>query len=148
MLMVEGRQPTITKQRSISCSCGRTPIVAKGLCGSCYTMKRQDAEYYGGLREKVLQRDGHACRVCGKAGRGKKSIMVHHRVPGKSVLSLMISLCLGCHSRVHKLAVIDEADAPELLRILWREQHPQGIEQYALDYSTALITHQTGSLFA
>jgi hypothetical protein len=106
-------------------------------------MKRQDAEYYGGLREKVLQRDGHACRVCGKAGRGKKSIMVHHRVPGKSVLSLMISLCLGCHSRVHKLAVIDDADAPELLRILWREQHPQGTEQYALDYSTALITHQT-----
>jgi hypothetical protein len=36
----------------------------------------------------------------------------------------------------------------ELLRILWREQHPQGTEQYALDYSTALITHQTGSLFA
>jgi hypothetical protein len=60
----------------------------------------------------------------------------------------MISLCLDCHSRVHKLAVIDDADAPELLRILWREQHPHGTEQYALDYTIARIGHQTGSPFA
>jgi hypothetical protein len=27
-------------------------------------MKRQDDEYFGGLREAVLERDGYRCRVC------------------------------------------------------------------------------------
>ncbi len=67
------------------------------LCATCYTLKRQDAEYFGGLREQVLERDGYACRVCGDPDPG-----VHHREPGKSVLHLMIALCAGCHAKVHR----------------------------------------------
>jgi hypothetical protein len=55
-------------------------------------LRRQDDEYFGGLREVVLERDGYRCRVCDASGRDKSSIIVHHRVKGKSVLALMISL--------------------------------------------------------
>jgi hypothetical protein len=69
-------------QSAICCSCGRVQILALGLCASCYSLKRQDDEYYGGLREAVLKRDAYCCRVCGASGRDKRSITVHHRVPG------------------------------------------------------------------
>lgn len=40
-----------------------------------------------------------------------RSIVVHHRVPGKSLLNLMIALCPGCHSKVHRTkAVLVEGD--------------------------------------
>jgi hypothetical protein len=42
------------------CPCGNQEILAIGLCPTCYTLKRQDAEYFGGLREQVLERDGYA----------------------------------------------------------------------------------------
>jgi hypothetical protein len=137
----------ITRQRSFSCTCGRTPIVAKGLCASCYAMKRYDEEHFGGLREDVLRRDGHACCVCGKSGWSRKSILVHHRVPGLSVMAFMISLCISCHDRVHKLAMLDDSEASELFRILWREQHPKGQEQYELDFTKKLPCPESKLLF-
>jgi 5-methylcytosine-specific restriction endonuclease McrA len=115
------------------CRCGREKIVANGLCATCYTLKRQDAEYFGGLREVVLERDDYSCRVCGASGRNKNSITVHHRVPGKSVLHLMISLCPGCHAKVHRTKAVLSEMVPLLLE-LWREQHPDGHEQTQLDF--------------
>ena len=107
-------------QRPLCCPCGRTDILALGLCGTCYTLKRQDAEYFGGLREQVLERDGYACRVCGAPGRTKRSIIVHHRKPGVSTLPLMISLCPACHAKVERLqTVLDPLPLPPL-----RCQHP------------------------
>jgi hypothetical protein len=41
------------------CRCGNQKILAHGLCSTCYTLRRQDDEYFGGLRETVLQRDGY-----------------------------------------------------------------------------------------
>ncbi len=108
-------------------------ILAHGLCSNCYTLKRQDEEYFGGLREAVLERDGYCCRVCGASGRDKRSITVHHRVPGKSVLHLMISLCPGCHAKVHRTKVV-LTELPPLLLVLWREQHPDGHEQTILNF--------------
>ena len=120
-------------QTALHCRCGNEKILAHGLCATCYTLKRQDDEYFGGLREKVLERDGYRCRVCDASGRNKRSIIVHHRVPGKSVIHLMISLCPGCHAKVHRtIAVLTEM--PLLLLELWREQHPRGHEQTALDF--------------
>ena len=52
-------------QTVICCPCGNEKILALGFCAICYTLKQQDAEYFGGLREQVLERDGYACRVCG-----------------------------------------------------------------------------------
>jgi len=120
-------------QRALHCPCGRTKILAQGLCGTCYTLKRQDEEYFGGLREAVLKRDGHRCRVCGKPGGRKRTLAVHHRVAGKSELGLMITLCLAHHAMVTRTLVLLE-DWPELLRVLWREQHPEAHEQTALDF--------------
>ncbi len=125
----------IPAQLAMTCRCGQTKILALGLCATCYTLKRHDEEYFGGLREAVLERDGYACRVCGASGRNKRSITVHHRVPGKSKLHLMISLCPGCHAKVHRTkAVLSEM--PPLLLELWREQHPHGHEQFMLGLNT------------
>ncbi len=120
-------------QRALYCRCGNEKILALGLCATCYTLKRQDEEYFGGLREAVLQRDDYCCRVCGASGRRKRSIVVHHRVPGKSILNLMISLCPGCHAKVGRTKVV-LSEMPPLLLQLWREQHPKGHEQIRLDF--------------
>jgi hypothetical protein len=45
------------------CPCGAAKVLARGLCSSCYNLKRQDEEYYGGHREEVLKRDDYRCRV-------------------------------------------------------------------------------------
>ncbi len=120
-------------QRAFYCRCGREKIIANGHCATCYTLRRQDARHFGGLRERVLERDGHTCRGCGASGRDKRSIVVHHRRPGRSRLDLMISLCPGCHARIHRTRAVLSA-MPPLLRELWRELHPRGHEQTALDF--------------
>ena len=93
-------------QRSMHCPCGREKIFANGLCASCYNLKRQDAESFGGLRETVLERDGYHCRVCAAPSGRKREVIVHYRVPGKSVLALMIDLCPGCHAKVHRTKAV------------------------------------------
>ena len=45
----------------------------------------------------------------------------------------LISLCPGHHAMVHRLEVVDRL-LPPLLLDLWREQHPGGWEQLALDF--------------
>ena len=127
------------RQTVMHCPCGKSKVLALGLCATCYTLKRQDEEYFGGLREMVLERDGYRCRVCDASGRDKRSIIVHHRVPGKSELNLMLSLCPGCHAKVHRTKTILRAMPPLLLR-LWREQHPRGHEQVQLDFTTKRVS--------
>lgn len=134
-------------QRSLHCRCGNGKILANDLCATCYTLKRQDAEYFGGLRERVLERDGYACRVCGASGRRKRSIVVHHRVPGKSILNLMISLCPACHAKVGRTTVALRVMPPLLLE-LWREQHPEGHEQTALDFRVKCTVPKSVPLFS
>lgn len=133
-------------QRIMHCPCGKEKVLALGLCATCYTLKRQDDEYFGGLREAVLERDGYRCRVCDASGRDRRSIIVHHRVPGKSVLKLMISLCPACHAKVHRtIAVVTEI--PALLLELWREQHLNGHEQTMLSFDVAPPAPMPLSLF-
>jgi 5-methylcytosine-specific restriction endonuclease McrA len=96
-------------------------------------LKRQDEEYFGGLREAVLERDGYRCRGCGAPGREKRSIIVHHRVPGVSKLELMISLCPGCHAKVERTKTVLSEMTP-LLLALWREQHTEAQEQIMLGF--------------
>ena len=121
-------RPRVKKgtQRVMHCPCGRENILAQGLCGTCYTLKRQDAEYFGGNREVVLARDGHRCTVpgCTTSKRGKRSIAVHHRVPGNNDPKLMLTLCLACHAKVTRTQFVQD-DWPPLLRILWREAAPR-----------------------
>ena len=136
-----------SRQRAMLCRCGNEKMLAHGLCATCYTLKRQDEEHFGGLRERVLERDGYRCRVCDASGRDKRSIIVHHRIPRKSVLPLMISLCPACHARVHRtLAVLTEM--PPLLLQLWREQHPHGHEQKTLNFKAPGPPAESVPLFA
>jgi hypothetical protein len=111
------------------CPCGRSEILALGLCSSCYSMRRQDEENYAGLREAVLDRDGRHCRACPNNERRK--VCVHHRVPGVSKLDLMITLCTGCHAIVERTQIVLGEMTP-LLLVLWREKHPEGKEQLYL----------------
>jgi hypothetical protein len=133
-------------QRALQCRCGREKILAQGMCSTCYTLKRQDEAYFGGLREQVLEREGYASRVCGASGRRKRSIVVHHRVPGKSVLSLMISLRPACHAKVSRTRTVLSHMLPLLLE-LWREQHPQAHEQTALNLKVQSQPSRTERLF-
>src|SRR5271154_5106630 len=120
-------------RHAMKCPCGREKVLAHGLCASCYTLKRRDAERFGGLRDQVLKRDGYVCRGCGAQGRTKRSIPVHHRKPGVSELDLMISLCPTCHAKVERTQMVLSEMNP-LPRELWREKHPQGQEQFALEF--------------
>ena len=135
-----------TAQGVLHCRCGREKVLAHGLCGTCYTLKRQDREHFGGLREAVLERDGYRCRVCDASGRDKWSITVHHRVPGRSALHLMIALCPGCHAKVHRTKAILWVLPPLLLK-LWREQHPFGHEQKMLNFVPRQMPAQRVPLF-
>jgi hypothetical protein len=124
-----------TKQRGMFCPCGRSGILALGLCSSCYSMKRQDEENYGDLREAVLDRDGRRCRACPNSERRK--LCVHHRVPGVSKLELMITLCTGCHAIVERTQIV-LGEMTALLLVLWREKHPEGMEQLYLPLDSEL----------
>ena len=104
---------TPVKQRGMFCPCGRSEILALGLCSSCYSMKRQDEENYGGLREAVLDRDQRRCRACPNIERRK--LCVHHRVPGVSRLDLMITLCTACHAIVERTQMVLGEMTPLLL---------------------------------
>jgi hypothetical protein len=44
----------------------------------------------------------------------------------------MLSLCPGCHAKIHRTKAVLSAMPPLLLK-LWREQHPKGHEQKQLD---------------
>ena len=134
------------RQRVMHCPCGESKVLALGLCATCYSLKRQDAERFGGLREAVLERDGYRCCVCDASGRDKRSIVVHHRIPGRSALKVMISLCPGCHAKVHRTKAVLSLMPPLLLQ-LWREQHPQGYEQGHLDFATYTTPAQAVPLF-
>jgi hypothetical protein len=116
------------------------------MCATCYSLRRQDEEHFGGLRERVLEGDGYRCRVCDAPGTGKRSVIVHHRVPGRSELKLMISLCPACHARVHRTNAVLVA-MPPLILVPWREQHPKGHEQRMMDFDLSLPAQANLSLF-
>ena len=122
-------------------------MLARGLCATCYSLHRQDDEHFGGLREAVLDRDGRRCRVCDAPGGRKRSLAVHHRVPGRSELGLMITLCLACHARVTRQLALN-ACWPPLLVELWREQHPEAHEQLQLDFAVRTTPPKPVPLFS
>ncbi len=106
-------------QRALFCHCGRDFPWTAGLCRSCYRAAAHSRQYFSGLRGEILERDGHQCRACGSADR----LHVHHRKPGVNDRDWLITVCAGCHARLHRLAAL-RIWIPELLVALWIEQHP------------------------
>ena len=134
-------------QQRMHCPCRRAKILALGLCATCYTLKRQDEEDFGGMREQVLDRDRRRCRVCDAPGGRKRSLAVHHRVAGLSEFDLMITLCLKHHAMVTRTLVMVQ-NWPSLLIQLWREQHPEAHEQLQLNFSFRTTPAEPVPLFA
>jgi hypothetical protein len=116
-------------------SCGASATLVQGFCAPCYSAQRHDLLHFGGLRARVLERDRHACRVCGEGKSAERRLHVHHRKPGISRANLLIALCPAHHALVHRLAVLDRI-LPPLLVELWREQHPHAPEQLVFGFET------------
>ena len=96
----------------------------------------------------VLARDSNLCRIpgCTSLKRGKRSLAVHHRVAGNNNPDLMITLCLGHHAMVTRTQLLRK-EWPELLRVLWREQHPEGHEQTILNFAVKPVAIKRVPLF-
>lgn len=101
------------------CPCGRDRPAIAGRCRSCYRSLAHSRQRFAGRREEVLRRDGGACCACGVARR----LHVHHRRPGRNESRWLITVCVVCHGRLHRLAALRRW-LPEPLVALWAEQHP------------------------
>ena len=62
---------------------------------------RLDPVSYESLRQQILRRDGWRCQMCG----AMSNLEVHHRDfrshSGEDSEENLITLCTGCHARVH-----------------------------------------------
>jgi hypothetical protein len=105
---------------ALFCGCGRRPVELKKpyCCRPCYCRRYRSLRFFGGLREVVLKRDRFRCRACGASAR----LVVHHR-SGDNQKRRLITLCIGCHTRVHRYRAL-RSWVPEVLIKLWREWHP------------------------
>jgi hypothetical protein len=82
-------------QLSFLCPCGKR--IALKTLGCCrYDRRHHSLRFFGGLRERVLERDGFRCRGCGKCS----ALVVHHRDP-RNRADLLVTLCIRCHIRIH-----------------------------------------------
>ena len=126
--------PTRDRQHHLWCRvCGAGNLLARGLCRRCYSRHWFDRRFFGGRRERVRERDGGFCQACGHPGRGTRALPVHHRRPGLSQDRYLITVCRRCHVRIHRTRMLLKI-LPALLVELWREQHPDGVEQLTLDF--------------
>ncbi len=106
-------------QLSLLCSCGkRIALKALGCCRSCYDRRHHSLRFFGGLRERVLERDRFRCRGCGK----RSALVVHHR-ERRNRANLLVTLCIRCHIRIHRSSGLRYWFSEMLVR-LWRELHP------------------------
>jgi 5-methylcytosine-specific restriction endonuclease McrA len=63
---------------------------------------RLETDVYEQLRNQILRRDGWRCQSCGTMS----NLEVHHRDfrshSGKDSEENLITLCNGCHTRIHR----------------------------------------------
>jgi len=129
-----------TAQLDLLCACGRRPVELKvlGCCRLCYQRHYHSVRWFGGLRELILKRDRFRCRACGVGRR----LVVHHR-DERNAKSLLITLCIRCHVRLHRSRRL-RYWVPEALLGLWRELHPTVPLQLQLPFAvTTRATYET-----
>ena len=116
-------------QLSFLCPCGkRIALKTLGCCRSCYDRRRHSLRFFGGLRERVLERDHFRCRGCGK----RSALVVHHRDRCNRA-DLLVTLCIRCHIRIHRSSGL-RCWFSEMLVRLWRELHPNDPVQLQLTF--------------
>ena len=70
-----GYSVSLDPQIPLCCPCGSFQLFCRGWCLACYGRRSRSRARFGGLREKILARDHHGCRVCG----AREGLVVHHR---------------------------------------------------------------------
>jgi hypothetical protein len=117
-------------QFSFLCSCGKKPIELKtlGCCRQCYDRRHHSVRFFGGMRERVLERDRFRCRGCGE----RRRLLVHHR-DRSNESNLLVTLCIRCHVRIHRSLGIRHWLSGVLLK-LWRELHQHDPMQLQLAF--------------
>ena len=109
------------------CPCGkRIALKTFGCCRSCYDRRHHSLRFFGGLRERVLERDRFRCRGCGR----RSALVVHHR-DRRNRANLLVTLCIRCHIRIHRSSGLRYWFS-EMLARLWRELHPNASMQLQL----------------
>jgi hypothetical protein len=110
---------------------------------SCYR-RRYSVHFFGGNRDSALEHDGRACRACQSQ---HYYLNVHHRHPGDH--TQLVTLCAGCHARVHRTGILRRW-LPEILVLLWREWHPDSVEQLQLplELSAAALSGAGWQIFS
>ncbi len=127
---IEGRGQPV--QLSFLCPCGkRIALKALGCCRSCYDRRHHSLRFFGGLRERVLERDRFRCRGCGK----RSALVVHHR-DRYNRANVLVTLCIRCHIRIHHSSGLKYWFSGMLVR-LWRELHPNEPMQLQLTFRKA-----------
>ena len=117
---------------SFLCPCGkRIALKALGCCRSCYDRRHHSLRFFGGLRERVMERDRFRCRGCGK----RSALVVHHR-DRHNRANLLVTLCIRCHIRIHHSSGLRYWFSEMLVR-LWRELHPNDPVQLQLTFRKA-----------
>jgi len=106
--------------------CGQAVLVAHGLCRRYYDRRRHSRHRFGGFREQVLGRDG-----CCQVRFADRPLLVHHRRPGTDKPAWQITVCRGCHTRLHRRQQLPGVYGALFFR-LWREQHPRSPAQLCL----------------
>ena len=70
-----------------------------------------DSRKWSKLRKKALRRDNHECHVCKSSPGQGGSLHVHHIEPrsegGEDSLDNLITLCHGCHEKLHGWPIPD-----------------------------------------
>ena len=82
--------------------CGNEKETQTKLCDRCkeYSLGVVQKHNFGGNREGVMDRDGHACQLCGRSD----PLVVHHINRKKdNATENMIVLCRRCHCDIHRL---------------------------------------------
>jgi hypothetical protein len=124
-------------QLALLCQCGKAVELKRlGSCRSCYDRRQHSLRFFGGLRERVIRRDGFRCRACGTGSR----LLVHHRFTDNEERTL-ITLCIQCHVRVHRWRWFRHKVSSMLVQ-LWTELHTGAPLQLQLPLGTALKTNR------
>ena len=115
-------------QLGLLCVCGRRPIELKGqrCCRLCYYRHYDSLRWFGRLREVILKRDRFIFRAWGS----ERRLVVHHRYE-RNASSLLITLGIRCHVRLHHSRRF-RSWVPEALLGLWNELHPSAPLQLQL----------------
>ena len=117
---------------ALVCQCGKAVELKRfGCCRSCYDRRQHSLRFFGGLRERVVRRDGFRCRACGANSR----LLVHHRATDNEEHTL-ITLCIRCHLHIHRWRWFRHKVSSTLLQ-LWTELHIDAPLQMQLLFGTA-----------